>query len=649
MNGKKGNAIAVIFVIMLILALILGLTKFTAKKSLQTDNTHQAVIESDIAVRKSVFDGVGIAMRNGLSMSDNRWYCNKPFPPDVVEANRSLEHFTNNLLSTYLNSLREIGYYEEFENLTYHIEFPEEDTAEAKIPGHVVIVTDLSGSMKTSMSSMDNRRKDDVVRELNKRAVKRILEKTPGAKVGLVTYSEGGHIVQGLTDNLVTLYNTINIMAAPEFGGTCIACGIYRAVELLIPPPVPDILPIRPLTIILMSDGGANYCNDLNTIDEECRVLTDLTGNGAVDRNSAKSQAKAYATEAFSKYKIKIYTVVFKSDPAVCIAHNWDPIDCYDPNTMDQIAKNAGGKFGEADNSVELARIYDEFADAASRYALADYKYLRLENDLINVKSPLVISGLNLETLKTKQNISDGYIWPFRAWYLYKHLVNWLIVYGNGVVEMNHIKDVLTAGKPCQGVLNIGGGCPSQEDIDNFISKMKLKNKHLRPLFIQRDIEKSLNSYLNETNITCTTRYLTFNVSNYPIFEYHSSAGGFQVNNPFGSGVYRQTGDGTTPRVNCPETDTPDGRTDFLKVGCPYKVGSLGNPANNPQCSTSYQYIGMDRTLKYDLLVSCQEPTIGAITDGRYTFEPLTIEFVISLDMMSDCDPPGSHESPPSC
>jgi hypothetical protein len=38
--------------------------------------------------------------------------------------------------------------------------------------------------------------------------------------------------------------------------------------------------------------------------------------------------------------------------------------------------------------------------------------------------------------------------------------------------------------------------------------------------------------------------------------------------------------------------------------------------------------------------VLCEDTSIGEIMDGVHSFEPLSLEFILRVDVMNDCDPP---------
>jgi hypothetical protein len=219
-----------------------------------------------------------------------------------------------------------------------------------------------------------------------------------------------------------------------------------------------------------------------------------------------------------------------------------------------------------------------------------------------------------------------------------------MIINGDGMLDSKYIKDVLVYKKPCKGVFHSSPGCTDGRHVNNHtLESMLIGNEDFSPENIQLEIENSLITFLKDTNISCSTEFSEFNTSNIPEFQYKSSLPAtIPLNTPYGNGTYRQTGDGITTRIKCPDLSEPppDGRNDFLSMNYAYSIGDLHNGIN-PVCSVpDYEYLAIDRTLSFDLLVRCQDTTLGDIIDGRYGFSPLTLEFIIRIDMMSDCPLP---------
>jgi hypothetical protein len=651
MANKKGNMVMVLMVIVLVLALFLALTRQTTPKVLHKDATRQAVTESDITVRKSVFDGIGRAMREGLGTNSKVWFCNKPLPPRFTEANISLRKHTNELLEEYFEELRAGGYYEDFDDLTYEVKLPMEATAEKKIPGYSVIITDLSGSMSFLMGG---RRKDDIVQEMNSILVDTVLQKTPGAKLGLVTYSYGSDLVQPLTEERDELNYAISRMRAPNEGATCIACGIYQAVKELVPPPPPATKPTeRPLSVVLMTDGGANECHETSAIIPEC-LLLDYPASPGCDRETARAQAVEYARQARERYGIELYGVIFATDycpPGVV------ETDCYDPDTMCNIVKAGSNctdcstctNYAEGRNEEELEEIYREYGSAVAKYVFRNLTYMKLENDIVRANAPRVTSGLDRTDLKTQQDITGEYTWGFKTWWLYKNMMNWLLFDSEIILERSSLKSIITGYKPCKAVFynDSNNPCPpagSRHMNQDDLAGMSLSRADLRPVDLLTEIEHSFDKRLNGTNITCNARFTSINISNIPVFDYRPGPPvNIPVNSPYGNGTLKQTGDGVNSLADCPHEGPPPEGREALSYSTPIGIGKVGpNKAVNSQCSAGreYEYVGMDRTVHLDIVVLCEDTSIGEIMDGVHSFEPLSLEFILRVDVMNDCDPP---------
>jgi len=52
---------------------------------------------------------------------------------------------------------------------------------------------------------------------------------------------------------------------------------------------------------------------------------------------------------------------------------------------------------------------------------------LKLENDKIRAMTEDLEAGLDKEDIKTKRTISGKYLFNLSTWYVYKHIVNWMI------------------------------------------------------------------------------------------------------------------------------------------------------------------------------------------------------------------------------
>ena len=635
--NRKANAVVLILFAVLMFSLIIYFTKYSAPRSVQHDATLEAATESSTAVRKAVYVGVGQSMENGLS-NDSRWFCNRPLPPSYTEANISLADNTNGLLARYFAGLRTRGYQNSHDNMTYDIAFPLEAVSTVKVPGYSVVITDLSGSMSFTLGGI---RKDMLVQQMNQILIEAAFNKTPGAKIGLITYNDDAIVANGLSDDIVPLAAAVRRMNAPQSGGTCIACGIYRATELLVPPPPPEQPPTeRPLSIVLMSDGGANTCFDQDTVLPECLVLDFDVGGAGCSRAQAQQQAIEYARQAHELYGIEFYTVIFDTD--FC-PQGVDPLDCYDPDTMQEIACAGGNcsNFYIGDDQQSLEEIYRRYGEAVARFIIRDFTYLKLENDRIFAHGKNITAGVDSEDLKTLQDISDSHLWNFRTWYMYKNLVNFLLHGGGGLLESEYM-GYLSGKLPCKAVFH-GAECPPPgtpyAEFNETFNRMMLTPEDLGPIEFLKDFERELRNFLNQTNISCTAEYTKYGLANIPVFDFRSERPQqVPLNAPFGNGSLRHSSlDGQNPRLECPE------REDFLGLQPRHPLGIVGaNAQANPFCTPGqpYQYLGVDRTLEFDINVRCTDLEAGAVMDGRSNFIPLTLEFIISVDIMSDCQPP---------
>ncbi|MEM4255371.1 MAG: VWA domain-containing protein [Candidatus Norongarragalinales archaeon] len=134
----------------------------------------------------------------------------------------------------------------------------------------VVLITDVSGSMDWRMDQDgvsgtarncndpllydDSTKRISVAKCVDQNFVQKIFEGV-GNRVALVSFSAGISNYTEFTNDTVYLNNTIN--SYPAGGGTCIACAINKAFELIAQQsPVGNN---RTKHVIVMSDGVANY------------------------------------------------------------------------------------------------------------------------------------------------------------------------------------------------------------------------------------------------------------------------------------------------------------------------------------------------------------------------------------------------------
>jgi hypothetical protein len=127
-TSKKANAVLFIFIVILLLFLFLIFSKGTKKTTLQPNKAGTIIAESDISVRKALSIGIKESMDSGLnglneSIGD-AWFCNKVFPPDLVEAKLNLDNKTKEEVEKFLNKRVEEGYYENLTGIDVKIDYP---------------------------------------------------------------------------------------------------------------------------------------------------------------------------------------------------------------------------------------------------------------------------------------------------------------------------------------------------------------------------------------------------------------------------------------------------------------------------------------------------------------------------------------------
>ncbi len=139
-----------------------------------------------------------------------------------------------------------------------------------------------------------NRTKLEIAQAADHQAVDTLLNYSKN-RVGLVAYESGVRSIENPTSTASILHNEINSYYAN--GGTCICCGIYRAVDML----ATDTNPLK--FIIVLSDGDANY---------KCENVHDYTGT-YVGAGSEASQSTIQAGQYACSQNITVYTVGFGS------------------------------------------------------------------------------------------------------------------------------------------------------------------------------------------------------------------------------------------------------------------------------------------------------------------------------------------------
>ncbi|MBW2990780.1 hypothetical protein KY348_03680 [Candidatus Woesearchaeota archaeon] len=121
-TGKKGNVVVLVLVTVLVLVLLLLLRQGTEKVDFELTPTDKIVTESDVSMRKAFYKGIKESMEDGLSDLDQAWFCNRVFPPDLVEADDILTNRSIEAVNDYLDKRIEEGYYENLTNVSIDIE-----------------------------------------------------------------------------------------------------------------------------------------------------------------------------------------------------------------------------------------------------------------------------------------------------------------------------------------------------------------------------------------------------------------------------------------------------------------------------------------------------------------------------------------------
>jgi hypothetical protein len=617
--NKKGNIIGVIIILLMLIILIVLFLSYYQNMNLRYDETKRARTESIISIDSANLYGISNSVSQGFSLdmnNNNYWYCNHPIPPDFRQSNDSLNLFTNDLLKDYFRTLETKGYSNNYSNFTHKLLFPEVDSTQIKISGDAVIVTDLSLSMSWSV---DAGIKDQIARDMAKILIESAFNESESVRIGIVEYASSALIVHPLTSDKDELINSIYGMRSPN-GGTCVSCGIYEAVRMLIPPPFTGTPPQKPLSIVIMSDGVANINFYQDDINPDCILLDDDGG--------PSDQAREYARQAHEIYNITFYSIGFYSEDD----------DADGAILMEDIANLGGGDYSESDNPAELTNIYTEFGRAVAEYEIRNFEYMKLDNNMMISFFPLAQIGVDNNFITRTNNFSKSYNLPYSTWYVYKNILNWLLFMGNDLNLL--VKDSLIAEKGCQGVFynSSYGGCPGLGErhiSESNIEKMSLTNKDMRPINLKDEITDEINKFMLNYNISCELKYSVFNVSNHFIYDYGPSPNFLNLNQIFGNGTLKIPGDGINPRHSCSDEDN------FLEISTGLDVGKLGsdNSVNSCGGSNTYEYIGVDRTVTIILDVSCTH-LYGNYIYSTKKVSPLGIKFQLFFDLMTNCEPP---------
>lgn len=162
-----------------------------------------------------------------------------------------------------------------------------------------------------------------------------------GSRVGLVAYSTSALDANyhSLSNNTVSLKNRVDSWNA--VGGTCICCGINKAVNGLITDSTPD----KFRSIVVMSDGQPTYyCNSFDDFDGS-GTRGDWTG-GTENTNDIEWAINS-SCNAWKNYGIRVYAVGFG--------------DNVDTATMQAMAACGNGSYYYSDVS-NLTNVYNQIA-----------------------------------------------------------------------------------------------------------------------------------------------------------------------------------------------------------------------------------------------------------------------------------------------
>ncbi len=223
---------------------------------------------------------------------------------------------TNDELSDVLN-------FADLEEKTIPFRFGFENITQEIIAGKFVdvsVITDLSGSMDwnfthnregeqrlfndrsacetNEMMFHPSTRRIDVAKCILYDFIDEIID-IPENRIGLIGFSTG-------TDEILDLTGEINVLKEEvdgydANGWTCIACGIYDAIEQL-----KDSPEDRKRVMLVMSDGEANRCDPRVQYTSTCS-----TSNTDIREARAIQQTIDLAEQAYNEHNISIYAIAF--------------------------------------------------------------------------------------------------------------------------------------------------------------------------------------------------------------------------------------------------------------------------------------------------------------------------------------------------
>lgn len=117
-KSKKGNVIAAVLVIIVILTSGLVYVKQNTQEKIRIEKQDKVFTEAEITLKQSISLGINELMLNGFSNKSDVWFCNNPLPPNYEdEVKDSLNEFTTGKIDSFIDNLL-------FDNPNYLIEKP---------------------------------------------------------------------------------------------------------------------------------------------------------------------------------------------------------------------------------------------------------------------------------------------------------------------------------------------------------------------------------------------------------------------------------------------------------------------------------------------------------------------------------------------
>ncbi len=270
--------------------------------------------------------------------------------------------------------------YESLENKTIPFRFGFENVTKEILEGQLVdlsVITDLSGSMNWNFthSNVNGIRRDCDNESLYNPSTRRIdvakcilhdfvdeIMDIPENRIGLIGFEETTREFLPLTNDTDELHAEVDSYVAS--GWTCIACGIYDAIEQLKESPSE-----RMRVMLIMSDGEANRCDSR---------APPYTANCGTSR--AIQQTLSLAQQAYNEHNISIYTVAFLEEGSTTLdAVAQFDLELYPNNSFTGL------------DPEEIAEIYGAIARSIIDAAAYDSQVITI--DLPGVESRLLGSS----------------------------------------------------------------------------------------------------------------------------------------------------------------------------------------------------------------------------------------------------------------